>query len=119
VEWVRRWQYELRWARGHTGVLNRTVDSLGQLRTVVEWARQNPYVEKYSFKPIDDLVGDRVAGCSQGHSLQAPPYWQASRRGRQMMLVRCRDCPGHYLTDCPTCSEPVFDPPLGPDCGPS
>jgi hypothetical protein len=35
-----------------------------------------------------------------------------------MTLLTCRDCPGHYLTVCPTCSERIYDPPLRPDCGP-
>jgi hypothetical protein len=118
VEWVRRWHYELRWARGHTGVLNRTVDSLDQLRAVVDWARQNPHVEKCSYRCVDDLEGARLEVCGQGHSLKAINPMQPYRQHQEMKLTRCRDCPGHYVTVCPTCEVRVYDPPLGPDCGP-
>lgn len=60
VEWVRRWQYELRWERGRAGVLSRTVDSLDELRVVVAWARQNPNVEKCSYRQVNELEGSRI-----------------------------------------------------------
>jgi hypothetical protein len=118
VEWVRRWHYELRWSPGHAGVLNRTVDSLGQLRAVVEWARRNPHVEKCSYHHVDDLEGARIEVCGHGHSLKAINPLQPYRLQQEMRLARCRDCPGHYVTVCPTCDVYVYDPPLGPDCGP-
>jgi hypothetical protein len=71
------------------------VDSLDQLRSVVEWARQNPYVEKCSYRHVDDLEGTRVEACPQGHSLQAINPVQPYRLQQQMELTLCRDCPGH------------------------
>jgi hypothetical protein len=118
VEWVRRWQYDLRWARGHAGVLNRAVDSFDQLRAVVEWARQNPHIEKCSYRRVDDLEGARIDVCGRGHSLKAINPMQPYRLQQEMKLTHCRDCPGHYVTVCPTCDVRVYDPPLGPDCGP-
>jgi hypothetical protein len=118
VEWVRRWHYELRWARDHSGVLNRTVESLGELRAVVEWARQNPHVEKCSYRQVDDLEGARIVVCPAGHSLVAVHPMLPYQQQQQMTLIRCRDCPGHYVTECPTCDVPVYDPSPGPDCGP-
>lgn len=117
MEWVRRWQYELTWEPGHTGVLSRYVDTLEQVRAVVEWARANPHIHKCSYRPHDELVGDQVATCNQGHLLEVR-QWGQSRASRSMRMVKCRDCPGHYETTCPTCEVRVYDPAPGPDCGP-
>jgi hypothetical protein len=99
-------------------VLNRAVDSLDQLRAVVEWARQNPHIEKCSYRRVDDLEGAPIDVCGRGHSLKAINPMQPYRLQQEMKLTHCRDCPGHYVTVCPTCDVRVYDPPLGPDCGP-
>lgn len=116
VEWVRRWEYQIQWAPGHSGVHSRHVDTVGQLRAVVAWARHNTHVQQFRYKLVYDLEGERASVCSRGHALQPPVYWQAQHRGRYMVLFGCPDCPGHYVTDCPTCAEQVCDPPLGLDC---
>ena len=120
MEWVRRWQYELRWAPRHSGVFSRTVDTVAQLRAVVERARRNPHIEKCSYKAAYEPNGDWIAECSRGHSLAQPKHWETGRRSRRHMNRKpCLVCPGHYLSDCPECLEEVFDPPLGPDCSPA
>ena len=117
MEWVRRWRYELRWERGRSGVVSRDVDTLDQLRAVVEWARANPHVERCSYRPIEALHGERIDRCPAGHDLPTVKPGQAHRPPGFMRLVQCSDCPGHYVTTCLTCGVNVFDPPAGPDCG--
>lgn len=110
--------YRLRWAPGHSGVLGRGVDSVAKLRTVVEWARSNPDVEKCSYRVEYRIDGPPISECPAGHALSAPARWQPYRLEQQMRLVSCADCPGHYVTVCPICGTSVFDPPPRPDCGP-
>jgi hypothetical protein len=101
--WRREWVYQLRWVPGHSGVLDRGVDSVAKLRAVVEWARSNPHVEKCSNRMEYRIDGAQISECPAGHALSAPAPWQPYRREQKMRLVTCRDCPGHYVTVCPTC----------------
>lgn len=112
MEWQRRWSDELRWQPHYRGsrVHSREAEGVAQLRAVVEWARRNPNVLRYSYKPVDHLVGDQVKVCPAGHSLEAVNPMQPYRMIQQMRMVRCAACPGHYRTLCPTCRTPVFDP---------
>lgn len=119
VEWVRSWTYELRWARGHSGVRSRAVDSAAKLRAVVEWARHNPHVEKCSFKVTYELQGAKFDTCPAGHSLRSPIEWQPYRTEQRMRSVDCAGCPGHFRTVCPTCGVAVYDPELAAGCGPA
>jgi hypothetical protein len=118
VEWRRGWTYNLRWERGHSGVLSRTVRTPRQLRAVVEWARRNPHVEKCSYKLAWELEGDLIEACPAGHSLLSQASYHSHQQQKRMRLVQCIACPGHYETICPKCQVRVFDPPAGPDCGP-
>ena len=118
MRWVRRWRYELRWEQGRNGVVSRNVDTLDQLRAVVEWARANPHVERCSYRRVDDLQGDRIDRCPAGHELPIVKPGRAHQLRGIMRLVACADCPGHYVTVCPACGAQVYDPPAGPDCGP-
>jgi hypothetical protein len=119
VEWVRAWTYQLRWAAGHSGVRSRSVDSLAKLRAVVEWARQNPNVEKCSYTVTYAARGPQIEACPAGHSLRSPREWQPYQTHQRMRSVQCRACPGHYRTICPTCNVAVYDPPLTVGCGPT
>jgi hypothetical protein len=92
---------------------------VAKLRAVVEWARSNPHVEKCSYRMEYRIAGPQITECPAGHTLSTPARWRPHRLEQQMRLVHCRDCPGHYVTVCPTCGTSVFDPPPGPDCGPA
>ena len=71
--WVRRRRYELGWEPSHGGgVLSREVETLAQLRAVVEWARGNPNVIKCAYRPVDELVGEPATQCPAGHRRDTP-----------------------------------------------
>jgi hypothetical protein len=72
------------------------VESVAQLHAVVAWARRNPNVIRYSFKPVDHLVWDPAEVCRRGHRLRT---WPAGR-GPSVWLA-CTGCPGHRLAVCP------------------
>jgi hypothetical protein len=90
-----------------------------QLRAVVEWARANPYVERYIYNVTCELVGARIEQCRAGHSLLTVKEHQPYRRELKMQQRTCRACPGHWATKCPQCGVLVFDPPLLEGCGPA
>jgi len=115
VEWVRTWVYELRWRPDYHGdpVRSREVESIAQLREVVAWARRNPNVTGYSFRPVDHLDGDPAEVCRNGHRLMV---WPAG--GRNPSWLICAGCLGHRLAVCPQCGDRVIEPVPGPDCGP-
>lgn len=115
LEWVRRWEYTLVWQDGHTGVRCREVDTVAQLRAVIAWARANPRVRRFSFRPVDHLVGEpRWADfCPSGHPLYTYPHPQ-----RREGWLPCRADGGHQLRTCPTCQIRMIEPDPGPDCGP-
>ena len=115
MEWIRRWVYELRWSWDYRGspVRSREVAGVAELRAVVAWARRNPNVTGYSFKPVDHLVGDPAEVCRRGHRLNA---WPAGRLSPSWLT--CGGCPGHRLAVCPECGDRVIEPAPGPDCGP-
>lgn len=114
---MRRWRYELRWEPGHSGVLSRDVETVVQLRAVVAWARANPHVIRYSFRPVDYLEGPRALTCSRGHRLEAPDPRQPYRLKQDIRRYGCRGCPGHDVTACPTCGELVVEPVPAHGCG--
>ena len=71
--WVRRRRHELGWEPSHRGgVLSREVETLAQLRAVLEWARGNPNVIKCAYRPVDELVGEPPTQCPAGHRRDAP-----------------------------------------------
>lgn len=113
MEWVRQWAYELVWQDGHTGVRGRRVQTVQQLRAVVDWARANPRVRRWTVRPVDHLIGKLATACRNGHQLLAYPHPH-----RVSGWLTCADCPGHHLVVCPTCGDRVIDPAPGPDCGP-
>jgi hypothetical protein len=117
VQWVRRWRYELRWEPGHRGgVLSRDVDTVTQLRAVVEWARANPNVTKCAYRPVDHLEGEPAGRCPDGHRLGIPDPRQPYRLRTDVRRWACRACPGHDVTTCPSCGRLVIEPPPGHGC---
>jgi hypothetical protein len=82
VEWQRGWTYELRWARGHSGVRSRFVTEVAQVRAVKEWARTNPHVERCSFRVTYNLVGDRIEHCPDAYVPRAIPTASGARAAR-------------------------------------
>jgi bifunctional non-homologous end joining protein LigD len=76
-----------------------------------------PHVEKSSYHHVDDLEGTRIEVCGQGHPLKAINPMQPYRLQQEIRLARCRDCPGHYVTVCPTCDVHVYDPPRDQTAG--
>lgn len=110
MRWVRRWQYELRWEPNHRGVLTRDVETVTQLRAVVEWARVNPRVIKCTFRPVNYLEGMPATRCPDGHGLESPDPRQPYRLRRDTRRFACRSCPGHDVTVCPQCGALIIEP---------
>jgi hypothetical protein len=114
-EWIRRWEYTLVWQDGHDGRRNGFVDTVEQLGAVVAWARANPRVRRWSFRPVQHLEGEPewadVGPC--GHRLVTYPHPY-----RRDGWLPCRDDGGHSLRICPTCEIRIIEPVPGPDCGP-
>jgi P2-related tail formation protein len=95
------------------------VRTVSQLRAVVEWARANPHVERYTYRVTYELVGERIEQCPAGHSLLTVKEHQPYRRELKMQQRKCRACPEHWATTCPQCGILVIDPPLLEGCGPA
>lgn len=114
---MRRWRYDVRWEPGHgRSVLIRYVDTIGQLRAVVEWARANPAIVSCRFAPIDLLEGEPADRCPAGHRLEATDPRQPWRLCRDTHRFDCVSCGGHDVTRCPECGVLVIDPPPQHGC---
>lgn len=115
LEWVRRWEYTLVWQDGHDGVRSREVETVEQLRAVIAWARANPRVRRYAYRPVEHLVGEPrwAATCPQGHPLVSYPHPQ-----RREGWLPCVADGGHQLRVCGTCGVRMIEPEPGPECGP-
>ncbi|MEU0082017.1 hypothetical protein ABZY58_29305 [Micromonospora tulbaghiae] len=58
-DWVRRWEFEIRWRPGLPGdrLSARRVDTVAELRQLVTWACGSPDITKHSHHPVRELVG--------------------------------------------------------------
>ncbi|MEU3455634.1 hypothetical protein ABZ671_18835 [Micromonospora sp. NPDC006766] len=115
-EWVRRWQVEVRWRPGLPGdrTTVRRVDTVAELRHLIDAARANPDIEAHRYEPVRELVGDEPSSCPRGH-----PYDGGSATRAARGWVNCF-CGGHLALVCrwPDCGDVQHDPPIGPDCVP-
>ncbi|MET7808611.1 hypothetical protein [Micromonospora chersina] len=69
-EWRTRWQVNLDWrpGRGVGQVVEKRVDSVGELSELVTEARANPDVVRCRYAPVRELVGKPPHTCRRGHS---------------------------------------------------
>lgn len=89
-EWVRRWQMSVRWRPDRPGdrTAVRHVDTVAELRRLVDAARTNPDVEAYQHRPVRELVGDEPSSCRRGHPYDGGSATRAARRLGELQLRR-------------------------------
>ncbi|WP_262285950.1 hypothetical protein [Micromonospora sp. MA102] len=115
MEWRTRWHITIRWDRADnspTGVtvVERVVDSPGQLRRLLAWARADPHVVAFPYRQARELVGDEPQLCRAGHHYAGG---SATRPVRDWWPCSCG---GHLVLRCRRCPDVLADPPVGGDC---
>lgn len=111
MEWVRRWDVTIEWARPedspwHTVKLVKRVDTPAELRSWVERARADRFVTAVKHTSVRELVGELPAACPAGHPYPRGGSFGASRHRRWLLC----DCGGHHELTCPRCGVVVVDP---------
>jgi hypothetical protein len=119
-EWKRRWKITIGWDRATDSPHGERrqqarVDSVAELRQLIETARADPLVTVLRYTAVWEMVGTVPEHCGRGHRLDGG---SATRAGVDWIICGCG---GHVVYACkmPSCGDRVIDPVPSWDCDPS